>query len=110
MLLVDPGIRRDPVAGVHAGAASVDGPVAVRELDVAVVPANVQGGGIGKPPRVTGPQPAPPGFTLTGAVHDATYTVLRYTSPAPVTVSPSLAAAPWLGQSGYGALVQDADR
>jgi hypothetical protein len=56
---------------------------------------------------VTGPEPAPPGFTLTQTVYGSTYTVLRYTAPAPVTVSPSLAAARWLGESGYGTLRQD---
>jgi hypothetical protein len=94
------------MAGLHA----LTAPVAVRELDVAEVPRNIRGGGIGRPPRVTGPQPAPPGFTLTRAVYGSTYTVLRYTAASPVTVSPSLAAASWLGQTGYGALLQDADR
>ena len=110
VLLVDPASGSIPLQLYLPGVRALTSPVAVRELDVAVVPPNVRGGGIGRPPPVTGPQPVPPGFTLTGAAHDSTYTVLRYTAPSPVTVSPSLAAAPWLGQTGYGALVQDPDR
>jgi mannosyltransferase len=110
VLLVDPASGAIPLRLYMPGLRALTAPVAVRELDVVVVPPNVRGGGIGRPPRAAGPQPAPPGFTLARAVDGATYTVLHYTSPSPVTVSPSLAAAPWLGQSGYGALVQDADR
>jgi mannosyltransferase len=106
VLLVDPGSGAIPLQVYMPGLRALTGPVAVRELDVVVVPPNVRGGGIGRPPRATGPQPAPPGFTLTQTEHDSTYTVLRYTARSPVTVSPSLAATPWLGQTGFGALVQ----
>jgi mannosyltransferase len=106
VLLVDPGSGAIPLRAYMPGLRALTGPIAVRELDVVVVPANVRGSGIGRPPRATGPQPAPPGFTLTQTVRDSTYTVLRYTARSPVTVSPSLAATPWLGQSGFGAQVQ----
>jgi mannosyltransferase len=107
VLLVDPASGAIPLRSYVRGLRALTAPVAVRELDVAVVPPNVQGRGIGTPPRVTGPEPAPPGFTLTQTVYGSTYTVLRYTAPAPVTVSPSLAAASWLGESGYGTLRQN---
>jgi mannosyltransferase len=108
VVFVDPGSGEIPLQVYMSGLRALAAPVAVRQLDVVVVPANVQGGGIGTPPRITGPQPVPAGFTLAGAVYKSTYTVLRYTSPTPVAVSPSLAGAPWLGQSGgYGALLQD---
>ena len=107
VLLVDPASGAIPLQAYMPGLRALTAPAAVRELDVAVVPRNVQGGGIGAPPRLTGRQPAPPGFTLTGATYGSTYTVLRYTAPSPVAIAPSLAATPWLGQSGYGALVQD---
>lgn len=106
VLLVDPASGAIPLRVYMPGLRTLTRPVAVRELDIAVVPRNVRGGGIGRPSRVTGPQPAPPGFTLTRAVYRSTYTVLRYTAPSPVAISPSLAAATWLGQSGYGALLQ----
>ena len=109
VLLVDPASGRIPLQVYMPGLRTLTAPVAVRELDVAVVPRNVQGGGIGRPPRLRGPQPAPAGFTLTGVVYGSTYTVLRYRAPSPVTISPSsLTAAPWLGQTGYGALLQEA--
>jgi mannosyltransferase len=108
VLLVEPASGEIPLQVYMPGVRALTAPVAVRQLDVAVVPANVQGAGIGTPPRVTGPQPAPPGFTLTQTVYASTYTVLRYTAPSPVAISPSsLAGAAWLGQSGYGALFQD---
>jgi mannosyltransferase len=106
VLLVDPASGEIPLQAYLSGLRTLTAPVAVRELDVAVVPRNVRGGGIGTPPRVTGPQPAPPGFTLVGVVYASTYTLLRYTAPSPVAVSPTLADATWLGQSGYGALWQ----
>jgi mannosyltransferase len=107
VLFVDPASGAIPLQRYMPGLRPLTGPVAVRELDVAVVPPNVRGGGIGRPPQLTGPQPAPPGFTLAQTVNGSTYTVLRYTAPSPVAVSPSLVAAGWLGQSGYGALLQD---
>ncbi len=108
VLLVDPASGAIPLQVYMPGLRRLTAPAAVRELDVVVVPRNVRGAGIGPAPQATGP--APPGFTLTSAGRDSTYTVLRYTAPSPVTISPSLAAAPWLGQTGYGALVQDAGR
>ena len=110
VLLVDPAAGAIPLQVYLPGLRALTAPIAVRELDVAVVPRNVQGGGIGRPPRLNGPPPVPPGFTLTQTVDGSTYTVLRYTAPSPVTVSPSLAATSWLGQTGYGALVQDSGR
>jgi mannosyltransferase len=107
VLLVDPASGVIPLQVYMPGLRALTAPVAVREIDVAVVPRNVQGGGIGSPPRATGRQPAPPGFTLTGATYGSTYTVLRYTSPSPVAIAPSLAAATWLGETGYGALLQN---
>ena len=107
VLLVDPGSGEIPLQAYMPGLRALTRPVAVRELDVVVVPSNVQGVGIGTPPRVTGPQPAPSGFTLSGVVYASTYTVLRYTAPSPVPLSASLAGAPWLGRAGYGALLQD---
>jgi 4-amino-4-deoxy-L-arabinose transferase-like glycosyltransferase len=107
VVLVDPASGKIPLQVYMPGLRALTGPVAVRELDVVVVPANVRGGGIGMPPRVTGPQPAPAGFTLSQAVYGSTYTVLRYAAPSPVAISPSLAASTWLGRSGYGALRQD---
>ena len=107
VVLVDPASGKIPLQVYMPGLRALTAPVAVRELDVVVVPANVRGGGIGTPPRVTGPQPAPPGFTLSQTVYGSTYTVLRYTAPSPVAISPSLAASTWLGRSGYGALRQD---
>ena len=67
VLLVDPASGEIPLQAYLSGLRTLTAPVAVRELDVAVVPRNVRGGGIGTPPRVTGPQPAPPGFTLAGS-------------------------------------------
>jgi mannosyltransferase len=107
VVLVDPASGKIPLQGYLPGLRALTAPVAVRAIDVIVVPANVRGGGIGTPPRLLGPQPAPPGFTLTGAVYAPTFTVLRYTAPSPLAISPSLAGATWLGQSGYGALLQD---
>jgi len=107
VLLVDPPSGEIPLQTYLHGLSVLSRPVAVRELDIVVIPANVQGGGIGTPPRLTGPQPAPAGFTLSGMTYASTYTVLRYTAPSPVPVSASLAGAPWLGQAGYGALLQD---
>jgi mannosyltransferase len=107
VLLVDPPSGEIPLQVYMPDLRALAAPVAVRELDVVVVPANIRGAGVGVPPRVSGPQPAPLGFTLTGAVYDSTYTVLRYTAPSAVVISPSLAAATWLGRSGYGALLQD---
>ena len=107
VLLVDPASGEIPLQVYMPGVRALTAPVAVREFDVAVVPVNVHGGGIGTPPRANGPQPAALGFTLTGTVYASTYTVLRYTARSPVVISPSLANAAWLGQSGYGALLQD---
>lgn len=107
VLLVDPASGAIPLRAYMPGLRALTAPAAVRELDVAVVPRNVRGGGVGSPPLLTGRQPAPAGFTLTNATYGSTYTVLRYTAPSPVVIAPSVAAAPWLGQSGYGALVQD---
>ena len=108
VLFVDPASGAIPLQVYLPGLRPLTTPVAVRELDVIVVPSNVRGGGIGRPPRVAGAQPVAPGFSLTGAVYGSTYTVLRYTAPSPVVVSPSLAAATWLGRRGYGALVRGA--
>ena len=110
VLLVDPASGVIPLRSYLRGLRTLTAPVAVRELDVAVVPPNVRGRGIGTPPRVIGPQPVPPGFTLTQTIYSSTYTVLRYTAPAPVTVSPALATASWLGQTGYGEFAQDPGR
>jgi mannosyltransferase len=107
VLLVDPASGEIPLQAYMSGLRVLTAPAAVRELDVAVVPRNVRGGGIGTPPRATGPQPVPSGFTLAGVVYASTYTVLRYIAPSPVAVSPSLAGAAWLGRGGYGALLQD---
>jgi mannosyltransferase len=110
VLLVDPASGEIPLQAYMSGLRSLMAPVAVRELDVVDIAPNVRGGGIGTPPQAGGPQPAPPGFTLTGAVYASTYTVLRYTAPSPAAISPSLAGATWLGQSSYGALLQDEHR
>jgi mannosyltransferase len=107
VLLVDPASGEIPLQVYLPDLRALTAPVAVRELDVVVVPANAQGGGIGTPPRMIGPQPAPAGFSLSGVTYASTYTVLRYTAPSPVPVSPSLAGLPWLGQTGYGALLQN---
>jgi mannosyltransferase len=107
VLLVDPASGEIPLQAYMPGLRALTAPVAVRELDVVVLPPNARGRGIGTPPRMTGPQPAPPGFTLSGVTYASTFTVLRYVAPSPVPVSPSLAGSPWLGQSGYGALLQD---
>jgi mannosyltransferase len=106
VLLVGPASGEIPLQVYMPGLRGLTAPAAVRELDVVVVPPNVRGGGIGAPPRATGPQPSPPGFTLSSTVYAPTYTLLRYTAPSPVAISPSLAGATWLGQSGYGALLQ----
>lgn len=108
VLLVEPASGEIPLQVYMPGVRALTAPVAVRQLDIAVVPPNVQGAGIGTPPRLTGPQPTPPGFTLTQTVDASTYTVLRYTAPSPGAISPSsLARAAWLGRIGYGALLQD---
>ncbi|MFZ0388702.1 MAG: glycosyltransferase family 39 protein [Solirubrobacteraceae bacterium] len=107
VLLVDPASGEIPLQVYMPDLRALTAPVAVRDLDVVVVPANAQGGGIGTPPRMIGPQPPPAGFTLSGVTYASTYTVLRYTAPSPVPVSPALAGLPWLGRSGYGALLQN---
>jgi mannosyltransferase len=107
VLLVDPASGEIPLQAYMPGLRALTAPVAVRELDVVVVRPNVRGGGIGPPPRSTGEQPAPTGFTLAGVTYASTYTVLRYTAPSPEPVSPSLTGSRWLRQSGYGALLQD---
>jgi 4-amino-4-deoxy-L-arabinose transferase-like glycosyltransferase len=106
VVLVDPGSGEIPLQTYMRGLRTLTRPVAVRELDLVVVPANVRGGGIGAPPRLAAGQPLPSGFRLAGATYAPTYTVVRLTAPAPMPVTPAEAAVPWVGSGAFGPLLQ----
>ena len=66
VVLVDPGSGLIPLQSYMHGLRTLSRPVAVRELDLVVVPPNVQGAGIGTTPQLIPGQGLPPGFTLAG--------------------------------------------
>jgi 4-amino-4-deoxy-L-arabinose transferase-like glycosyltransferase len=106
VVLVDPGSGVIPLQSYMHGLRTLSGPVAVRELDLVVVPPNVRGGGIGTPPQLTPGQALPQGFKLAGVTDAKTYTVVRLKAPAPTSVTPAEAAVPWLHAGASGPLVQ----
>ena len=67
VLLVDPASGAIPLQVYLPGLRTLTAPVEVREIDVVVVPTNVRGGGIGRPPRVDRRGARhPPGSSLDG--------------------------------------------
>ena len=62
---------------------------AVTEFDIVALPAEASGGGLGPPPRPARPPGIPPGFTLFRETLAGGYTVLRYRSPVPRTLTPA---------------------
>jgi mannosyltransferase len=106
VVLVDPGSGLIPLQSYLRGLRVLTHPVAVRELDLVVVPSNVEGGGIGTPPRLVRGQELPDGFTLAGVTYARTYTVLRLRAPTPTPVTPEQAIVPWLHSGISSPLVQ----
>jgi hypothetical protein len=107
-IVVSPGSGLIPLQVYLPRLRTLSGAAAVRELDVIAVGAQVTGGGIGTPPRLSAPLPVPAGFRLVRAVAASTYTVLRYRAAAPVTVTPASLAGVHLGQTGSLALLEPA--
>ncbi|HEX5192587.1 MAG TPA: glycosyltransferase family 39 protein, partial [Solirubrobacteraceae bacterium] len=110
VVFVDPGSGLIPLQPYMPGLRALTGAVAVRELDLVVMPSNVQGGGIGTPPQLLPGQPLPHGFAVAGTTYAKTYTVVRLTAPRPTPVSPTEAAAPWLRSGASGPLLQEPAR
>ena len=82
----------------------------VTELDIVAIPGQVLGGGIGVPPRIQGALQVPAGFRLARVAYAGTYTVLRYTAPNPVSVTPASLAAAHLGNGPPAILIQRVSR
>ena len=61
--------------------------------------------GVGQPPDFA-PAPPPAGFTEAGRRRTASYLLIRYVSPRPITVVPSALAASKLGPKQPGFLIQ----
>jgi mannosyltransferase len=108
VVLVDPASGEIALQTYMPGLRPLTRRVAVRELDLVVVPSNVQGGGIGTPPRPAAGQPLPHGFALAGATYAETYTVVRLRAPVPTPVTPAEATASWLHSGPFGPLLQPA--
>ena len=109
-IVVTPGSGEIPLAAYLPGLRTLARTAAVRELDVIAIPPQTTGSGIAPPVRPTAPLPVPAGFALSGTVDAQTYTVLRYRSPVPVTVSAGTLAGAHLGSSGALALIQPSRR
>jgi mannosyltransferase len=107
-VVVSPGSGLIPLQVYLPGLQTLTTPTAVRELDVVAIPVQVTGHGLGVPPRPSAPLPVPPGFRLFAASYARPYTVLRYRSLTPTTVTPATLGGDHLGGSDYLPLIQRA--
>jgi hypothetical protein len=105
-IVVTPGSGLIPLQAYLPRLTPFSRPAAVREIDVVAIPQQVQGAGIGIPPRPAAPLPVPAGFRLVRAVAARTYTVLIYRAPAPAAVTGQSLAADHLGTTSYLPILQ----
>lgn len=105
-IVVSPGSGLVALEAYQGGLRAMTAPVAVTELDVALIPGQVTGGGIGALPPRSATVPAPHGFTPLAPVRGATYVVLRFRAPSPTVVPPSIALTDHLGTGSVAPLVQ----
>jgi mannosyltransferase len=105
-LVVTPGSGLLPLQVYEPGLRVLVRAERVSEIDVVGLPAQATGDGLGPAPRPRPPFAIPPQFHLIGASYARTYTVLRYRTAAPVSVTPALLAPSHFGTGGFAALLQ----
>jgi mannosyltransferase len=87
VIVVSPGDGLLPLQAYQPSMRLLGAPLAVREIDIVGVALPIEGSGLGPVPPPP-PQPQiPAGFHPAGVVHTRDYTLLRYRSARPVTVS-----------------------
>jgi mannosyltransferase len=109
-IVVNPGSGLIPLQAYQRGLAPLTRTVAVSELDVVVIPAQVTGGGIGSPPPVPAALAVPAGFHALAPVRASTYLVLRYRAATPTTIAPTVAVTDHLGSGSEAVLLQTRGR
>lgn len=105
-IVVTPGSALLPLQAYESRIVPLASSDRVRELDVIGMPSQSTGSGLGAAPRPAPPFSVPPQFHLIRAIYNRVFTVLRFRSAQPVTVSPALLDRSYIGSGPYAILVQ----
>ncbi|MGH2870463.1 MAG: glycosyltransferase family 39 protein [Solirubrobacteraceae bacterium] len=109
VIVVSPGDSLLPLQAYQPRVRLLGAPVEVREIDIVGVALPIGGSGLGPVPRPPAQPQVPAGFFPAGTVHTRAYTLLRYRSAAPATVSAPELTPLYPGVTG-ALLVQGAGR
>jgi hypothetical protein len=104
--LAAPGDAQLPLSIYTHRLEAMTAPVAVREIDVVALPASDPGGRQGTAPRPPAHFPVPAGFSLRSATYGSEFTVLRYSSARPDSLTPHQIAGLSLTPGDAASLIQ----